>query len=586
MHGEWQTVVREHLENPDLDPPGEVFGRLRRQNELLLNATGEERSGISERERTDEALRESEERFRKIFEEGPLGMAIVDLDYRFVRVNGALCRMVGYSEQELTGLTFPEITHPEDTLKDLELSEKLFRGELPCFHLEKRYLKKDGDVLWIALTACVVRDEEGKSLYGLAMMADISIRKHAEEALRRANEELERGVQERTAQLSKAIGVLEEQIAERMEAEEALRKSGEYFRKLVETVNAIPWEADMHTWRFTYVGPQVVRILGYPISDWHRDNFWVDHIHPEDREYAVNFCRAASSSKRDFEFEYRMVAADGRTVWFRDLATVVPGEYGSRKLRGFMLDITERKRTEAQLRRSQEQLRGLSTRVLSVQEEERSRIAREVHDELGQALTSLKIDLAWLGQRLPEDRDWLHEKVRTMTERIDATIHAVRRISTELRPGILDHLGLVATLEWQVREFQDRTGIPCVFTRSADHLVIDAMRSTTLFRICQEALTNVVRHANATRVDVDLRGVGTHVVLTVRDNGRGISKNAVADPRSLGLVGMRERVLPWGGNVRIRGVRGKGTVVTVRIPVTEPRHGFQEESHDQSSDRR
>jgi signal transduction histidine kinase len=125
-----------------------------------------------------------------------------------------------------------------------------------------------------------------------------------------------------------------------------------------------------------------------------------------------------------------------------------------------------------------------------------------------------------------------------------------------------------------------------VFTRSADHLVVDAMRSTTLFRICQEALTNVVRHANATRVDVDLRGVGTHVVLTVRDNGRGISKNAVADPRSLGLVGMRERVLPWGGNVRIRGVRGKGTVVTVRIPVTEPRHGFQEESHDQSSDRR
>lgn len=577
-------MVSQHPDNPDLQVPGEVVGRLRRQDELILNAAGEGKSGITERKRADEALRESEERFRKIFEEGPLGMAIVDLDYRFASVNGALCRMLGYAEQELTGLAFPEITHPEDIEKDLQLSAKLFNGEIPYFHLGKRYVKKNGDVLWIALTVCVIRDEEGKPLYGLAMMADISAQKEAEEALRKTSEELERGVQERTAQLSKAIGILEEQIAERVKAEDALRESGEYFRKLVETVNAIPWEADMETWRFTYVGPQAVRILGYPIGDWFRDNFWVDHIHPEDREYAVNFCLEASSSKRDFEFEYRMVAADGRAVWVHDLATVVPAEYGSRKLRGFMLDITERKRTEEQLRSSQEQLRGLSARVLSVQEEERSRIARQVHDELGQALTSLKIDLAWIGRRWPEDRDVLHEKVRTMTELIDATVHAVRRISTELRPGILDHLGLVATLEWQVREFQDRTGIPCVFTRNSDDIAVDAVRSATLFRICQEALTNIVRHANATRVDLSLRRVGTNVVLEVRDNGRGIPKSAVADPKSIGLVGMRERVLPWGGDVRIRGMRGKGTVVTVRIPVEAQGPGSQEGSDDQSAD--
>ena len=574
MRGEWQAVVSQHPDNPDLQLPGEVLGRLRRQDELILNAAGEGKPDITECKRADEALRESEERFRKIFEEGPLGMAIVDLDCRFASVNGALCRMLGYAEQELTGLAFPEITHPEDIERDLQLSAKLFNGETPYFHLEKRSVKKNGDVLWIALTACVIRDEEGKPLYGLAMMADISAQKEAEEALRRTNEEMERGVQERTAQLSKAIGILEEQIAEEVKAEDALRESGEYFRKLVETVNAIPWEADMETWRFTYVGPQVVRILGYPIGDWFRDNFWVDHIHPEDREYAVNFCLEASSSKHDFEFEYRMVAADGRAVWVHDLATVVPAEYGSRKLRGFMLDITERKRTEEQLRSSQEQLRGLSARVLSVQEEERSRIARQVHDELGQALTSLKIDLVWIGRRLPEDRDVLHEKIRTMTELIDATVHAVRRISTELRPGILDHLGLVATLEWQVREFQDRTGIPCVFTRNSDDIAVDAMRSATLFRICQEALTNIVRHANATRVDLSLRRVGPNVVLEVRDNGRGIPKSAVADPKSIGLVGMRERVLPWGGDVRIRGMRGKGTVVTVRIPVEAQKPSF------------
>lgn len=228
--------------------------------------------------------------------------------------------------------------------------------------------------------------------------------------------------------------------------------------------------------------------------------------------------------------------------------------------------IAERQRVEEQLRRSEDQLRALSGHLRAVQEEERARIAREVHDELGQALTALKIDLAWIAQRLGGEQGDLQTKIQAMTHLVDETVQAVRRIATELRPGLLDHLGLVAALEWQVREFQERTGLTCEFKKNPENLVVDAARATTVFRICQEALTNVARHAQATKVDISLRMAGRKLVLKVRDNGRGISEDAVADPQSVGLLGMRERVLSWGGEVQIQGVEGKGTVVTVHLP--------------------
>jgi len=228
--------------------------------------------------------------------------------------------------------------------------------------------------------------------------------------------------------------------------------------------------------------------------------------------------------------------------------------------------IAERQRVEEELRRSEDQLRALSGHLRAAQEEERARIAREVHDELGQALTALKMDLAWVGHRLADDQQELHTKVHVMTRLIDETVQAVRRISTELRPGVLDHLGLVPALEWHVREFQERTGLACVFKKSPEDLVVDAARATTVFRICQEALTNVARHAQATRVDIGLRIAERNLVLEVRDNGRGISADAVTNPQSVGLMGMRERVLPWGGDVQIHGAEGKGTVVTVHLP--------------------
>src|SRR5438874_3112921 len=178
---------------------------------------------------------------------------------------------------------------------------------------------------------------------------------------------------------------------------------------------------------------------------------------------------------------------------------------------------TQRRRAEEQLRQSHKQLRALSVYLQSVREEERTRIAREVHDELGQALTSCKLDLSWIAGKLPKEQRSLLEKAKALSAHIDSTIQTVRRISTELRPGVLDHLGVVAALEWQANEFQNRTGIKCDVIASVREPLMDQDLSTTLFRIFQEALTNVIRHAGATEVTVDLKEADGGITLEMKD---------------------------------------------------------------------
>lgn len=235
-------------------------------------------------------------------------------------------------------------------------------------------------------------------------------------------------------------------------------------------------------------------------------------------------------------------------------------------------DRRERQRAEDKLRRSLDQLRALTTYLQYVREEERTRIAREVHDELGQALTGLKLDMSWLGSKLGRSAKPVQQKVKTMVDHIDETIQTVRRIATELRPGILDSLGLVAAMEWQANEFHQRTGIPCVVTTSIDDTVVwDQDITTVFFRIYQETLTNIIRHAQATRVDVRIDQPDGFLVMTVADNGRGISEEEMASSRSLGLVGMRERAMLIGGELLLTGAPGQGTTVTLKVPLNGPR---------------
>ncbi len=229
-------------------------------------------------------------------------------------------------------------------------------------------------------------------------------------------------------------------------------------------------------------------------------------------------------------------------------------------------DISQRKKTEEELRQSRARLRELASYLECAREKERTRIAREIHDELGQALTALKMDMHWLTQRLPRSDQPSIEKMRGISELIDANVHLVQRISSELRPGLLDNLGLSAAIEWQTDQFQHRTGLECDIISEPEDVVLDQTRSTAIFRIFQEALTNIARHAKATKVEVLLREDPTEVELRVCDDGRGITKKEIFDPKSFGLMGIRERANSLGGMVKIFGAQNQGTTVWVQIP--------------------
>ena len=233
-----------------------------------------------------------------------------------------------------------------------------------------------------------------------------------------------------------------------------------------------------------------------------------------------------------------------------------------------MREIAERREAERRVKQSRESLRALTARLQSVREEEQTRIAREIHDELGQALTGLKMDLAWLTQHLPPAAKSLAQKTAAMSGLIDNTIHSVRRIASGLRPEVLDEAGLGTAIEWQVREFQKRTGIRCRVMLPEQEPILERDQATAVFRILQEVLTNVARHAHATRVDAELAVFPNELQLEVQDNGRGISEDQMRSGKSLGLLGMRERALLSGAELDIAGVRGAGTRVTLSVPLT------------------
>jgi PAS domain S-box-containing protein len=288
-------------------------------------------------------------------------------------------------------------------------------------------------------------------------------------------------------------------------------------------------------------------------------------VWPDDRASLDALLRRAA--QRSCRGEIRLQSKEGVPLPVRlSLNPLRPG--GTQAVCLIASDLSAVKRAEQELRASSEQSRNLAVRLLSVREEERTRIAREIHDELGQSLTAVKIDLAWLASRLPRQSAPMRERIRSTLELADNIIQSVRRISTELRPGILD-LGLTAAVEWQAQEFQARTGIRCQLRLLAQE-VVAPNASTALFRILQETFTNVARHSAATRAEVVLRKERDRLVLRIRDNGRGFDQTDPSLSGSLGLLGMRERAAMLGGGVNISSAPGKGTSVTAWIPLRLP----------------
>lgn len=233
---------------------------------------------------------------------------------------------------------------------------------------------------------------------------------------------------------------------------------------------------------------------------------------------------------------------------------------------GIIRDITERKKTMEELIHSREELRNLSSHLQNLREKERTEISREIHDVLGQSLTALKMDLFWIVKHLKPDQKDLEDKTASMSELINSIIETVRRISTDLRPGILDDLGLYAAIEWQAEEFSKRSGILCKISSNINGNEINEKISVAFFRIFQESLTNVLRHAKATEVNAALNLIDNALELVIKDNGIGINNKDIIHSQSLGIIGIRERAYACGGTVNITGESEGGTTVRVIVP--------------------
>jgi signal transduction histidine kinase len=232
-------------------------------------------------------------------------------------------------------------------------------------------------------------------------------------------------------------------------------------------------------------------------------------------------------------------------------------------------NVTERKKAEDDLKASQEKLRDLYAHLQLAVEAERTKIAREIHDEFGTILTALNIDLSWLEKKLPEDQHTLKERIKKDMEFINSAVKIVQRISSELRPGVLDYLGFSSAVEWQVKEFGNRTGIDWDISVDVKTSEPDKDISIALFRILQESLTNIARYAEASIIKVSLAETDGILTLEVTDDGKGITEEQLSDPRSLGILGIRERIQYLNGDTDIKGIPNKGTTVRVRVPIAK-----------------
>ncbi|MES9962261.1 MAG: response regulator [Candidatus Sedimenticola sp. 20ELBAFRAG] len=370
--------------------------------------------------------------------------------------------------------------------------------------------------------------------------------------------------------LEKARNELEEKVRERT-ADLALREK--QFRRLVEKSPDILYRFSSRCGG-TYYSPRVEDVLGFnPDHLLEHPMLWHDNIHPDDLE-RVNAAIGDMLCKKSFDLEYRIRDAQGAWHWFHDRSIDIQTVGEESIVEGLVSDITDRKQAVEDLRLSRERLRALSNHLQIVRESEKKSIAREIHDELGGMLTAIKLDADWLQEKLDDEYYTAASRIVDMT---DSVLSSIRRIVTELRPTLLDDMGLWAAIEWQLSEFEKRTGVKCSLDSLCDncteldgceHKDFSSQISIVLFRAVQEALTNVVRHASASRVSVRCQLSSEAVILTVKDNGIGFDTSLIENPGSHGIRGIFERAGSLGGSLQVESKPGGGTTIEICLPLS------------------
>ena len=455
-----------------------------------------------------------------------LGVYIA-VDKRLQFTNFHLQEYTGYSRAEMMDMDPLDLVHPDDRDRAVIDASNMIKG-LRFSPYEYRLLSKDGETRWILETVVPIMFKGKKAVLGNSL--DITEYKSAKVSLQEFD---------------------------------ALKAS---------ILDAIPHAVvGLENRQINFANTAVEEVFGWKPEELIGKSVTLFYRNEKEAEEIGRYFYSSLEHQRTFVSEFNCRRKDGRDILCRMRSARIGDELRQRRIVITYEDITEQRMAEQELANSREKLRNLSIHLQSVREKESTRIAREIHDELGQSLTALQMDLAWLSVSIPHTDLLLGTKIQKMKNLVDTTIESVHRISTELRPILLDDLGLIAAMEWQAGEFRSRTDIQCDARFDLKESVVEKDLATAIFRIFQETLTNIVRHAHATLVRVRLLQKGNELRFDVSDNGIGITEKDIDNPSSFGIVGIRERVNLWGGTVHITGKPYKGTKVSVRIPIRNGR---------------
>ncbi|MBI4797684.1 MAG: PAS domain S-box protein [Desulfarculus sp.] len=491
---------------------------------------------IQRRTSAENELRHSEERYRALYQRTPAMLHSIDHDGRLVSVSDHWCEALGYQPEEVIGQKLTDFLAEDSRQEAQERNQPLFFRTGWLRDVPYQFVKKDGELMDVLLSAIADYGQEGKIRRSLAVVVDITQRKRAEEQLRLAQEQLSRYSKELERQVAGRTRELMSFLAYTPAVIYLKDHQGRYL--LVNSRFEAVWGKGLPEVR----GKTDQEVFGPQLAARFRGN----------EELALN-----SGGPRQFE---ELIGQDPEPRTYLSVKFPIQAEDGAvSALWSVSLDISEIKAAQANQRR-------LSGMILASQEKERTAIARELHDELGQVLTALRIDATWLERRLRGGDQKAAERASSMCQLIDRTITDVRSIATRLRPAVLDDLGLVDALEWYTGDFEKRTGIVCRFSQRQVPL-IRGVRAIAAYRVAQEALTNVARHAEAARVEVSLEITDGWLVLTVSDDGRGFERRPFSGQGGWGLAGMQERAALAGGELVITSAPGQGTKVVLRLPL-------------------
>ncbi|MDO9268228.1 MAG: PAS domain S-box protein [Methylobacter sp.] len=444
---------------------------------------------------------------------------LADTDYAIIYANKAFLRMTGYSLQELLGHNCRIMQNNDSDQEDIYKLRSALQSKRDAHAILRNY-RKDGSLFWNEIYISPIRDQQGK--------------------------------------ITHYVGVLND-VTHRVEMEDALGKSEARIRSVFNNVSDGIIIIDEHGF-IEKLNPSAERLFGYSAEELTGHN--INKLMPEpDRSrhdsYLKNYLSNGKAKIIDTRREVSGLRKDG---------SIFPMELGVSRFyvdqRHFFIgtvhDITERKKAE-------EALRDLSGHLETVREDERTRIAREIHDELGSLLTAHKMDLSWLQKQIPADLSLCHEKIAVMNLHLNDGIGSVRKIIADLRPSIMDHLGLLAAIEWKLDEFKRQNGIQCVLTVQENDIVMDEGRDIAVFRIMQEALTNIAQHSGATHVTLDVETGANSLMMKITDNGCGMTKAQMHKSGKYGILGMHERARHFGGEVIIVSKPEKGTSLVLNM---------------------